>query len=69
MLVNCGKLGLDPAGLSLSGYLEALAAHNAASDPGSAAPADPVDLDRLSRFHRARKSITQQERKQGDAER
>lgn len=33
MLVNCGAMALDPASLSLSGYLEALAANNAANDP------------------------------------
>ncbi|MES2903769.1 MAG: hypothetical protein V4696_06245 [Pseudomonadota bacterium] len=36
MLVNCGTMGLDPATLSLSGYLEALAAYNVDPDkPGT----------------------------------
>lgn len=51
VLVNCGAMGLDAATLSLSGYIEALAAHNAANDPD--APRDPAisaDPERLKRF-------------------
>lgn len=54
MLANCGQLGLDPATLSLSGYLEALAAHNAASD-GDKAPPTREETERLSRFFGAHK--------------
>lgn len=54
MLANCGQLGLDPASLSLSGYLEALAAHAAASG-GDKAPPSKEETERLSRFFGAHK--------------
>lgn len=38
MLIDCGHMGLDPGSLSLSGYLEALAAYNAAHDPDADGP-------------------------------
>lgn len=50
VLVNCGAMGLDPATLSISGYLEALAAHNASNDP-EAKRAGPVEVSEgLRRF-------------------
>lgn len=49
MLANCGQLGLDWERLSLGEYVEALEAHNAASDPKPEA-----DMDRLRRFKAAR---------------
>lgn len=52
VLANCGALGLDPAALSLSSYIEAMAARN--DDIGPGEPAEPADRARLSRFHRAR---------------
>lgn len=43
VLVNCGTMGLDPAALSLSGYLEALDAHNSAADgPGAQPPSEAL---------------------------
>lgn len=52
----CGQLGLDPAALSLSGYLEALAYHAAPEQAAGNEPGEPHDRARLSRFHRARKT-------------
>lgn len=49
VLVNCGAMGLDPAALSLSGYLESLAAHNAANDPDAGKTAAPIS-DQMKRF-------------------
>ncbi len=48
VLVNCGAMGLDSASLSLSGYLEALAVHNAA--PDSDAKGEVMASDGLRRF-------------------
>lgn len=56
MLVTCGQLGLDPAALSLSGYLEALACHANPDAANDHEPGEPHDRARLSRFHRARKN-------------
>lgn len=54
VLVNCGAMGLDPATLSMSGYLEALAAHNAANDPNhKGEPNITADPERLRRFMNA----------------
>lgn len=46
VLVNCGKMGLDWNSLSLSGYLEALTANNAAHDDKKA----PEIGERMTRF-------------------
>lgn len=54
MLANCGQLGLDPASLSLSGYIEALAAHNATADGSKPAPTKE-ETERLRRFFGAHK--------------
>lgn len=56
MLANCGQLGLDPAALSVSGYLEALAAHNSAGEPEKREPGELADINRLKRFKAARTS-------------
>ena len=42
-------MGLDPAALSLSGYLESLAAHNAAHDPEAGKSSAPLS-DGMKRF-------------------
>jgi hypothetical protein len=56
VLVNCGAMGLDPATLSLSGYLETMAAHEAASDPK--ANKRPAEVsDGLRRFMKAHDSL------------
>lgn len=52
MLANAGQLGLDWERLSLSGYLEALEAHNEANSGGKNTP-DASQLERLNRFNRA----------------
>ena len=49
VLVKCGAMGLDPASLSLSGYLESLAAHNAANDPEAGKSSAPLS-DGMKRF-------------------
>ena len=53
VLVNCGRLGLDPASLSLSGYLEALWAGNSDGDTATA----DTDTTRLSRFLNAHRGM------------
>ena len=52
--MNCGRMALDWRTLSLSGYIEALAAHNAANNPdGATAPADTTGLARFMAAHGA----------------
>jgi len=51
-LANCGELGLDWERASLSMYLEAASSR----DPDAKLdPDDPTDIERLRKFHRARK--------------
>lgn len=47
MLRACGEIGLDWGEVSLSGYLEAVEAHNEALDPASSAPEPSDFLKRL----------------------
>ncbi len=49
MIANCGGMGLDWERLSLSGYFEALEAHNEAAG-GDGKPKGVQDVDRLRRF-------------------
>ena len=54
VLANCGQLGLDWERVSLSGYLEALEAHNEATDPkGSSAETKGPPSDWLRNAVRA----------------
>jgi hypothetical protein len=54
LIANCGALGVNWERLSLSGYLEALEAHNDAHDaPGAAEPAGEPS-ERLNAVMRAR---------------
>ncbi|MFD0848202.1 hypothetical protein [Sphingosinicella xenopeptidilytica] len=46
-------MGLDPAALSLSGYFEALEAHNEAHSPDEKGERAPVDHERLARLNKA----------------
>lgn len=57
MIANCGALHLNWERLSMSGYFEALEAHNIANEPKSKSSDEPAvsDIGRLRRFHRARK--------------
>lgn len=54
VIANCGAMGLDWERLSMSGYLEAMAARS--GDLGAdAEPGEVHDRERLLRFHNARK--------------
>lgn len=54
VIANCGAMGLDWAALSLSGYLEAIAARGGEYD-GAGEPGEPTDRARVLRFHLARR--------------
>jgi hypothetical protein len=54
IIANCGALGLDWNVTSMSGYLEALEAHNEANAPPTGSKATPEQLDRLRRMMKAR---------------
>lgn len=44
MIANCGAMGVDWQTLSLSGYIEALVAHNNTADPaGHGGTAEPTE--------------------------
>ena len=49
LIANCGGMGLDWERLSLSGYFEALEAHNEAAG-GDGKTKGVQDVDRLRRF-------------------
>ncbi|MEN6450341.1 MAG: hypothetical protein ABFC96_07615 [Thermoguttaceae bacterium] len=49
MISNCGNMGLDWERLSLSGYLEALEAHNDAHSTDKKPQASPGGHERLKR--------------------
>lgn len=49
MISNCGNMGLDWEHLSLSGYLEALEAHNDAHSTDKKPQASPGGHERLKR--------------------
>jgi hypothetical protein len=53
VIANCGAMGLDWERLSMSGYLEAIAARGGEYE-GAGEPGEPHDRERLLRFHRAR---------------
>ena len=53
LIAHCGALGVDWRTLDLSGYLEALEAHNEAHDPEAGKGEIKSDMDRLAKFHRA----------------
>lgn len=50
VLANCGAMGLDPAMLSISGYLEAMAASSADPKDAGADDASP-ELKRFMAAH------------------
>lgn len=50
MIANCGGMHLNWERLSLSGYLEALEAHNEAPAAPGSEPRAPTDPERLLRF-------------------
>jgi len=50
VIANCGAMHLNWERLSLSGYLEALEAHNEAHQDLNAASDRPSNPDRLRRF-------------------
>lgn len=52
MIANCGGMHLDWERLSLSGYFEALEAHNEAASGEVSAPPDPERLRRFVEAHR-----------------